>query len=56
MPKALPPPGTGAELTPKFASAAEIELAARLRQQLEEQYLAASAAPPSLKNRSGDNF
>jgi hypothetical protein len=54
MPKALHPSDTGVELTPKFASAAEIELAEKLRRQLEDRYLEASAAPPSLQNRSGE--
>ncbi len=55
MLKVLPPQDTGVEPTPKFASVAEIELAEQLRHQLEERYLEASAAPPSLLNRSGEN-
>ena len=55
MPKTLPRPDTVVELTPKFASAAEIELAEQLRHQLEERYLEASAAPPSLQNQSDEN-
>jgi len=55
MLKSLPQQHTSVEPTPTFASAAEIELAEQLRHQLEEQYLEASAAPPSLQNRSGEN-
>ena len=40
---------SGGEPTPKFASDAEIALAAQLRQQLEVRYLAASAVPSSSK-------
>jgi hypothetical protein len=54
MPKTLPPPDAGVQLTPKFASTAEIELAEQLRHQLEERYLEASAAPASLQSRLGE--
>jgi hypothetical protein len=40
-------PAPSAEPTPTFASDAEIELAARLRQQLEARYLQPSAGPPA---------
>ncbi len=43
------------ELGPTFASDAEIELAARLRQQLEERYFEPVPEPSSPKNRSGKN-
>jgi len=46
---------TSMELGPTFASDAEIELAARLRQQLEERYFEPVAEPSSPKNRSGKN-
>jgi hypothetical protein len=55
MVKALPPQDASVEPTPKFPSAAEIELAEQLRHQLEERYLEASAAPPSPQNRSGES-
>jgi hypothetical protein len=45
---------TGVEPAPKFASDAEIALADRLRHQLEERYLGASAARSPLKARSGE--
>jgi hypothetical protein len=45
---------TGVEPAPKFASDAEIALADRLRHQLEERYLGASAARLPLKARSGE--
>lgn len=44
------------EPTPAFASAAEIELAEQLRHQLEERYLEAFTAPPSLQKISGENL
>jgi hypothetical protein len=55
MPNPFPPPGTGVEPTPNFASTAEIELAEQLRHKLEERYLEASGAPASLQSRSGEN-
>lgn len=44
MPKILHQPDISAEPPPQFASGAEIELAEKLRHQLEERYLGASAA------------
>jgi hypothetical protein len=44
---------TGFEPAPRFASDAEIELADRLRRQLEERYFGASAAPSTSPVRSG---
>jgi hypothetical protein len=43
------------EPAPLYASDAEIELAQRLRHQLEERYLGPSEAPSSLRDRKGDN-
>ena len=42
--------GTGVEPTPQFASEADIELAARLRHQIEERYIERSPAPSRPKN------
>jgi len=39
---------------PRFATDAEIQIAVRLRHQLEERYLAPSAARPPLPSRSGE--
>ena len=55
MAKLLPRQESGAEPTPKYASDAEIELAAQLRHQLEQRYLDSSAAPSSPQNRSGES-
>jgi hypothetical protein len=38
-----------------FATDAEIEIADRLRHQLEERYLAPSAPPSQLQRRSGED-
>jgi hypothetical protein len=38
-----------------YASDADIELAQRLRHQLEERYLGSSEAPSPLRYRKGDN-
>jgi hypothetical protein len=43
---------TGVEPAPRFASAAEIELAEQLRYQLEERYLGPSTAPSPLQTQS----
>jgi hypothetical protein len=43
------------EPAPLYASDAEIELAQRLRHQLEERYLGPSEAPSPLRSRKGDN-
>lgn len=40
--------GTNEDPVPTFATSAEIEIAEQLRHQLEERYLAPSAAPPPL--------
>ncbi|HSQ83028.1 MAG TPA: hypothetical protein VLU54_18160 [Casimicrobiaceae bacterium] len=53
--KMLRRPAASMEPPPTFTSDAEIELAARLRHQLEQQYFEPGAAPPSRKNRSGKN-
>jgi hypothetical protein len=45
-------PESSGEPTPAFASDAEIELAARLRHQLEARLLETSAAPSSSKDTS----
>ena len=39
---------------PRFATSAEIEIAERLRHQLEERYLAPSTVPPPLPAPSSD--
>jgi len=44
----------GVEPAPSFASDAEVQLAERLRRQIEERYLGLSAAPPPLLERSGE--
>jgi hypothetical protein len=46
-------PDTGAEPSPKFASEAELELAAKLRHQLEERYFEPSPEPLPPNNRPG---
>ena len=43
------------EPAPLYASDADIELAQRLRHQLEERYLGPSEAPSPLRYRKGDN-
>ena len=43
------------EPAPLYASDADIELAQRLRHQLEQRYLGASEAPSPLRYRKGDN-
>jgi hypothetical protein len=43
------------EPAPLYASDADIELAQRLRHQLEERYLGPSEAPSPLRYRNGDN-
>ena len=43
------------EPAPLYASDADIELAQRLRHQLEERYLGPSQAPSPLRYRKGDN-
>jgi hypothetical protein len=49
----LPHRDSGFEPAPRFASNAEIELADRLRRQIEERYFEASAAPSTSPARSG---
>jgi len=49
----LPYRDSGFEPAPRFASNAEIELADRLRRQLEERYFEASAALSTSPVRSG---
>jgi len=39
---------------PRFATSAEIEIAEKLRHQLEDRYLAPSVAPPPLPPPSSD--
>ena len=53
--KILRRPATSMEPGPTFASDAEIELAARLRHQLEERYFDPSTEPLSPTNRPGKN-
>lgn len=43
------------EPAPLYASDADIELAQKLRHQLEERYLGPSEAPSPLRYRKGDN-
>lgn len=43
------------EPTPLYASDADIELAQKLRHQLEERYLGPSETPSPLRDRKGDN-
>jgi hypothetical protein len=50
----LPNHDTSVEPAPRFATEAEIELAQQLRRQLEERYLAPSAALSPLQARSGE--
>jgi hypothetical protein len=45
---------TKGDPAPSFATAAEIELAEQLRHQLEERYLAPSAAPQPSQTRSSE--
>ena len=44
-----------ADSAPSFATSAEIEIADQLRHQLEQRYLAPSAAPPPLPALSSDS-
>jgi len=55
MLRILQPSDTSVEPTPDFATDAEIELAERLRHQLEERYLGPSAPPSSGHKRPGDD-
>jgi hypothetical protein len=56
MPKGQSPDhDANVEPAPLYASDAEIELAQRLRHQLEERYLGPSEAPSPLRYRKGDN-
>jgi hypothetical protein len=47
--------GTNGDPVPSFATSAEIEFAEQLRHQLEERWLAPSAAPPPLPAPSSDS-
>ena len=47
-------PDSGAEPAPAFASDSEIELAARLRRQLESRYLADEMPPIPASKPAGD--
>ena len=49
----LPNDDTGFDPAPRFASDAEIELAAQLRRQLEERYFGVSATAPTSPLQSG---
>jgi hypothetical protein len=51
----LPDRDASFDPAPLYASDADIELAQRLRHQLEERYLGPSAAPSPLRYRKGDN-
>jgi len=51
----LPDRDANVEPAPLYASDADIELAQRLRHQLEERYLGSSEAPSTLRYRKGDN-
>ena len=51
----LPDREASVEPAPLYASDADIELAQRLRHQLEERYLGSSGAPSPLRYRKGDN-
>lgn len=48
------PQDASGEPSPDFATQQEIELAERLRRQLEQRYLAPSAPKPSVKSTSED--
>ena len=51
----LPDREASVEHAPLYASDADIELAQRLRRQLEQRYLGPSEAPSPLRYRKGDN-
>jgi len=51
----LPDREASVEPAPLYASDADIELAQRLRRQLEQRYLGPSEAPSPLRYRKGDS-
>jgi hypothetical protein len=55
MLKILHYPDSSGEPTPDFPTDAEIELAERLRQQLEKQYLGPPASLSSVQQRPGED-